>query len=106
MPEPNTKTPLLAGKKPPVSRPKAHRRRSSYEASTYNSAGRSLSYSKKAQEEDTSTPGLSLWKILTLTVCMAGVQFTCKFFFLFSSTLSFWDVVILTSCLSHLLTFF
>lgn len=83
MPEPNTKTPLLAGKKPPVSRPKAHRRRSSYEASTYNSAGRSLSYSKKAQEEDTSTPGLSLWKILTLTVCMAGVQFTCKFFFSF-----------------------
>lgn len=83
MPEPNTKTPLLAGKKPPVSRPKAHRRRSSYEASTYNSAGRSLSYSKKAQEEDTSTPGLSLWKILTLTVCMAGVQFTCKFFFFF-----------------------
>lgn len=76
MPEPNTKTPLLAGKKPPVSRPKAHRRRSSFEASTYNSAGRSLSYSKKAQEEDTSTPGLSLWKILTLTVCMAGVQFT------------------------------
>lgn len=83
MPEPNTKTPLLAGKKPPVSRPKAQRRRSSYEASTYNSAGRSLSYSKKAQEEDTSTPGLSLWKILTLTVCMAGVQFTCKFFFFF-----------------------
>lgn len=78
MPEPNTKTPLLAGKKPPVSRPKAHRRRSSYEASTYNSAGRSLSYSKKAQDEDTSIPGLSLWKILTLTVCMAGVQFTCK----------------------------
>lgn len=101
MPEPNTKTPLLAGKKPPVSRPKAHRRRSSFEASTYNSAGRSLSYSKKAQEEDTGTPGLSLWKILTLTVCMAGVQFTCKSF-----VYLFWDVVILTSCLSHLLDFF
>lgn len=86
MPEPNTKTPLLAGKKPPLSRPKAQRRRSSFEASTYNSAGRSLSYSKKAQEEDTSVPGLDLLKILTLTICMAGVQFTCKLY-LFQSEL-------------------
>lgn len=86
MPEPNTKTPLLAGKKPPLSRPKAQRRRSSFEASTYNSAGRSLSYSKKTQEEDTSVPGLDLLEILTLTICMAGVQFTCKLY-LFQSGL-------------------
>lgn len=73
----NAKTPLL-GKKPPVSRPKAHRRRSSYEASTYNAAGgRSLSYTKKqVLDEDSNIPGLSLLKLLTLTVCMAGVQFT------------------------------
>lgn len=75
----NSKTPLL-GKKPPTSRPKNHRRRSSFEASTYNSAGSSLSYSKKKQvlDEDASVPGLTLLQILTLTICMAGVQFTCK----------------------------
>ncbi|KAG2198769.1 hypothetical protein INT47_010555 [Mucor saturninus] len=74
---PDTKTPLL-GKKPPTSRPKNQRRRSSFEASTYNSAGRSLSYSKKKQllDEDASIPGLTLLQILTLTICMAGVQFT------------------------------
>jgi solute carrier family 45 protein 1/2/4 len=78
MTESNVKTPLLGGKKPPLSRPKYQRRRSSFEASTYNSAGKSLSYSKSAQDEDTTIPGLTLWKILTLTICMAGVQFTCK----------------------------
>jgi hypothetical protein len=78
MPEANPKTPLLGGRKPPLSRPKYQRRRSSFEASTYNSAGKSLSYSKGPQDEDTTIPGLSLWKILTLTICMAGVQFTCK----------------------------
>ncbi|KAI8646140.1 hypothetical protein BD408DRAFT_21555 [Parasitella parasitica] len=100
MTEPNTKTPLLAGKKPPLSRPKAHRRRSSFEASTYNSAGRSLSYSKKAQEDDANIPGLSLLKILTLTLCMAGVQFTCKFvfpFFFLGGGRSEFDAVILIS---------
>lgn len=77
----NSKTPLLQNKKPPVSRPKAHRRRSSFEASTYNSAGRSISYTKnQVLEEDASIPGLTLLKILTLTICMAGVQFTCKSF--------------------------
>lgn len=77
----NSKTPLLGGKKPPVSRPKAHRRRSSYEASTYNSGAmsRSLSYTKKqVLEEDQHIPGLNLLQLLTLTICMAGVQFTCK----------------------------
>ncbi|KAI8350159.1 major facilitator superfamily domain-containing protein [Blakeslea trispora] len=79
MPEPNSKTPLLSGssnRKPPVSRPKAHRRRSSFEASTYNSAGRSLSYQKLSDLDDASVPGLNLLQILTLTICMAGVQFT------------------------------
>ncbi|OBZ89630.1 General alpha-glucoside permease [Choanephora cucurbitarum] len=79
MPEPNSKTPLLNGsgnRKPPVSRPKAHRRRSSFEASTYNSAGRSLSYQKLTDLDDANVPGLNLLQILTLTICMAGVQFT------------------------------
>lgn len=84
----NSKTPLL-GKKPPVSRPKAQRRRSSYEASTYNSAGRSMSYTKKqVLEEDNNIPGLSLMKLLTLTICMAGVQFTCKYVLFYYSILS------------------
>lgn len=84
----NSKTPLL-GKKPPTSRPKNHRRRSSFEASTYNSAGSSLSYSKKKQVlDDASVPGLTLLQILTLTICMAGVQFTCKSPFFFCCFLS------------------
>lgn len=78
MSEANAKTPLLGSKKPPLSRPKYLRRRSSFEASTYNSAGKSLSYSRSIQDEDTTIPGLNLWKMLTLTICMAGVQFTCK----------------------------
>ncbi|GAA5803675.1 hypothetical protein HPULCUR_009158 [Helicostylum pulchrum] len=72
----HTNTPLL-GKKPPVSRPKYQRRRSSFEASAYNSAGRSLSFSKKhLLEEDANLPGLNILQMLCLTVCMAGVQFT------------------------------
>lgn len=76
----HTNTPLL-GKKPPVSRPKYQRRRSSFEASAYNSAGRSLSFSKKhLLEEDANLPGLNILQMLCLTVCMAGVQFTCKLY--------------------------
>ncbi|KAI9280517.1 major facilitator superfamily domain-containing protein [Sporodiniella umbellata] len=76
MPEPNSKTPLLSGKKPPVSRPKNQRKRSSFEASTYN--GRASSYIKEtSQPTDIDlTSGLDLWQLLMLTVCMAGVQFT------------------------------
>lgn len=79
MPEANAKTPLL-NKKPPVSRPKNLRKRSSFDATTYNSAGGgNLSYSKdKKGAVDQTIPGLDLIKLLTLTVCMAGVQFTCK----------------------------
>jgi solute carrier family 45 protein 1/2/4 len=91
----NSKTPLL-GKKPPVSRPKAHRRRSSYEASTYNAVGRSLSYTKKqVLEEDNNIPGLSLLKLLTLTICMAGVQFTCKFIILNYSICFITDIIVI-----------
>ncbi|KAG1445103.1 hypothetical protein G6F56_010030 [Rhizopus delemar] len=78
MPEPNFKTPLLSSKKPPVSRPRNQRRRSSFEASTYNSAGQAPSYVKESTnsiEVDVSS-GLGLFQLLLLTVCMAGVQFT------------------------------
>lgn len=78
MPEPTSKTPLIPNKKPPVSRPKQHRRRSSFEAPTYNSAGQAPSYVKEPMNAtETDSPGLSLLQLLTLTVCMAGVQFTC-----------------------------
>lgn len=70
--------------KPPVSRPKYKRRRSSFDASTYNSAGHSPAYVRSAASSFherlslADDPGLSLSKILGLTICMAGVQFTCK----------------------------
>ncbi|KAI8973613.1 major facilitator superfamily domain-containing protein [Mycotypha africana] len=84
MPGANSKTPLLgnnssggSNKKPPVSRPKYQRRRSSFEASTYNSQVVATSYTAtKSHGEDTNIPGLHLLQLLTLTVCMAGVQFT------------------------------
>ncbi|CDS07077.1 hypothetical protein LRAMOSA09600 [Lichtheimia ramosa] len=78
----NTNTAATTTNKPPVSRPKYKRRRSSFDASTYNSAGHSPAYVRSAAssfherlslEDD---PGLSLSKILGLTICMAGVQFT------------------------------
>ncbi|KAI8377773.1 major facilitator superfamily domain-containing protein [Radiomyces spectabilis] len=79
MSEPNQKTPLLnsqnSGKKPPLSRPKYKRRRSSFDPSTYNSTGQALGFVKSA-ESTSSGPGLNLLQILTLTICMAGVQFT------------------------------
>lgn len=82
MTDADQKTPLLQQQqhKPPVSRPKYRRRRSSFDPSTYNSTGQSLPYVKPSQLE-TTDPGLSLLQILGLTICMAGVQFTCKFFF-------------------------
>ncbi|ORE02281.1 MFS general substrate transporter [Rhizopus microsporus var. microsporus] len=77
MPEPTSKTPLIPNKKPPVSRPKQQRRRSSFEAPTYNSAGQAPSYVKEPMNTtEIDSPGLSLLQLLTLTVCMAGVQFT------------------------------
>ncbi|KAG1457148.1 hypothetical protein G6F46_007409 [Rhizopus delemar] len=75
MPEINSKTPLLS--KPPVTRPKHKRRRSSFEASTYNSTGQAPSYVKEPLSDlESITPGLNLLQLLSLTVCMAGVQFT------------------------------
>lgn len=78
MPEINSKTPLIS--KPPVTRPKHKRRRSSFEASTYNSTGQAPSYVKEPLSDlESITPGLNLLQLLSLTVCMAGVQFTCMF---------------------------
>ncbi|KAI7883095.1 MFS general substrate transporter [Lichtheimia hyalospora FSU 10163] len=70
-------TPLLQGQqhKPPVSRPKYKRRRSSFDPSTYHSTGQSLPYVKSSHLE-TADPGLTLVQLLGLTICMAGVQFT------------------------------
>ena len=72
-------TPLLQGQqhKPPVSRPKYKRRRSSFDPSTYHSTGQSLPYVKSSHLK-TADPGLTLVQLLGLTICMAGVQFTCK----------------------------
>ncbi|KAI9266917.1 major facilitator superfamily domain-containing protein [Phascolomyces articulosus] len=76
MTDADQKTPLLQQQhKPPVSRPKYRRRRSSFDPSTYNSTGQSLPYVKPNQLE-TTDPGLGLLQILGLTICMAGVQFT------------------------------
>ncbi|KAI8341094.1 hypothetical protein BC941DRAFT_200761 [Chlamydoabsidia padenii] len=86
----DSKAPLLNHSgKPPVHRPKYSRKRSSFEASTYNSTS-ALGYIKQSAPQEPSDPGLSLIQMLILTVCMAGVQFTCKkhsyFFFFFSSS--------------------
>ncbi|KAI9258004.1 major facilitator superfamily domain-containing protein [Phascolomyces articulosus] len=84
------KTPLIGQQqqhynttpKPPVSRPKYKRRRSSFDASTYNSAGQSPGYVRSSAASSyhepltLSDPGLDLQKLLGLTICMAGVQFT------------------------------
>ena len=70
--------------KPPVSRPKYKRRRSSFDAATYNSAGQSPGYVRSSAASSYHEPltlsdsGLNLSKLLALTICMAGVQFTCK----------------------------
>ncbi|KAI7864799.1 hypothetical protein BDF14DRAFT_1132122 [Spinellus fusiger] len=77
------KTPLL-NKKPPVSRPKYKRRRSSFDPSTYNSTQQPVGYVKPS-DIDPSLPGLNLMKIIALTLCMGGVQFTCKYLECFSS---------------------
>lgn len=68
-------TPLLH-QKPPLSRPKARRRRSSFDPSTYNSVG-TISATPSIQDVSREA-GLDLMQILGLTICMAGVQFTCK----------------------------
>ncbi|KAI9474856.1 major facilitator superfamily domain-containing protein [Zychaea mexicana] len=68
--------------RPPVSRPKYKRRRSSFDASTYNSAGQSPGYVRSSAASSIhepltlSDPGLDLRRLLGLTICMAGVQFT------------------------------
>lgn len=74
-----SKIPLLNnGSKPPVRRPKYSRRRSSFEASTYNSTS-AISFVKQLTPQEQSEPGLNLIQMLALTICMAGVQFTCKY---------------------------
>ncbi|PHZ17012.1 MFS general substrate transporter [Rhizopus microsporus ATCC 52813] len=70
----NEQSPLLQQNKPPVSRPKYKRRRSSFDPSTYNSIG--TVPDAIANQETTRESGLNLLQILGLTVCMAGVQFT------------------------------
>lgn len=71
----NEQSPLI-NQKPPVSRPKYKRRRSSFDPSTYNSIG--TVPDNISVQDSTREPGLSFTQILLLTVCMAGVQFTCK----------------------------
>ncbi|RCI03057.1 hypothetical protein CU098_011948, partial [Rhizopus stolonifer] len=60
--------------KPPVSRPKNRRRRSSFDPSTYNSIGTIVE--TPSGQHVAREAGLDLMQILGLTVCMAGVQFT------------------------------
>ncbi|KAI9472110.1 MAG: major facilitator superfamily domain-containing protein [Benjaminiella poitrasii] len=65
--------------KPPVSRPKVRRRRSSFDPSTYNSIGNTIVSTTSASDEEGTRrkgDGLDLLQILGLTICMAGVQFT------------------------------
>jgi hypothetical protein len=69
-------SPLLSQKKPPRSRPKHIRRRSSFDPSTYNSVG-TIADTTSTQDV-AKEAGLGLFQILGLTICMAGVQFTCK----------------------------
>lgn len=69
--------------KPALTRPAHRRRRSSFDATVYN-AGTvpwiqediQTREDQKAQDQT----GLSLSQILLLTICMAGVQFTCMCF--------------------------
>jgi solute carrier family 45 protein 1/2/4 len=82
--------PLLAGQpssskgrsKAPISRPTYRRRRSSFDATVYNAG--TVPWVKENEldssevQKTSDQPGLSLAQILLLTVCMAGVQFTCK----------------------------
>lgn len=63
--------------KPPLSRPKNRRRRSSFDPTTYNSIGTIAD--TPSNTDVAREAGLSLTQILGLTICMAGVQFTCKF---------------------------
>ncbi|KAI7900907.1 major facilitator superfamily domain-containing protein [Cokeromyces recurvatus] len=68
-------SPLLQQAKPPISRPKPRRRRSSFDPSTYNSIG-NITLSGNSEGEEVNREGLHLLEILGLTICMAGVQFT------------------------------
>ncbi|CAO0796629.1 unnamed protein product [Mucor circinelloides] len=67
-------SPLLQQQKPPLSRPKNRRRRSSFDPSTYNSIG-TIADTPSTQDV-AKEAGLDLIQILGLTICMAGVQFT------------------------------
>jgi solute carrier family 45 protein 1/2/4 len=72
-------SPLLSQQqkqKPPRSRPKHIRRRSSFDPSTYNSIGNIAD--TPSTQDVAKEAGLGLLQILGLTICMAGVQFTCK----------------------------
>lgn len=82
--------PLLGGQpsssngrsKAPISRPTYRRRRSSFDVTVYNAG--TVPWVKENElgstevQKPSDQPGLSLAQILLLTVCMAGVQFTCK----------------------------
>ncbi|KAI7892801.1 major facilitator superfamily domain-containing protein [Mucor mucedo] len=67
-------TSLLQQKPPRSTRPKARRRRSSFDPATYNSIGTIAD--TPSDGGSGREPGLSLAQILGLTICMAGVQFT------------------------------
>lgn len=69
-------SPLLQQQKPPLSRPKPRRRRSSFDPTTYNSVGTIID--TPSNGDVAKEAGLSFIQILALTICMAGVQFTCK----------------------------
>ncbi|OBZ87809.1 General alpha-glucoside permease [Choanephora cucurbitarum] len=71
---PSEHSPLIQQQKPPVSRPKARRRRSSFDPSTYHSIG-TIADAPSTENVSRET-GLTLMQILGLTICMAGVQFT------------------------------
>lgn len=71
----------LLQQKPPRSRPKNRRRRSSFDPSTYNSIGTIAD--TPSNQDVAKEAGLTLMQILGLTICMAGVQFTCKFLYLY-----------------------
>lgn len=74
----NSEQTALLQQKPPRSRPKNRRRRSSFDPSTYNSIGTIVD--TPSNQDVAKEAGLTLMQILGLTICMAGVQFTCKLY--------------------------
>lgn len=74
-------TALLQQKPPRSVRPKNRRRRSSFDPSTYNSIGTIAD--TPSNQNVSKEAGLGLLEILGLTICMAGVQFTCMYYILY-----------------------